>query len=320
MTDTSLKDKRQQVNGKSDMEQEGGLVFLVQRYSLQDGPGLRTTVFMKGCPLNCRWCQNPESVRTHPELMTRDSKCVRLGRCAAACPSGAIVFQDAEGMSINREKCNLCFDCIDACPAGALRKVGDYLTIDQVMAEIERDELFYLRSGGGITVSGGEPLLQWPFVGGLLRACKSRGWHTALDTCGFAPWRALEKVLEHVDLVLYDIKHMDPRRHKEATGRSNRLILENVRRVPRNIRVWLRLPLIPGYNDSETNLRLVAQLAHEIGAEKVSILPFNRLAEGKYEQLGRPYAMAQTAPPSDVQLRGIQSFIESFGLMATIGS
>ena len=301
------------------MEEGHGLIFLIQRYSVQDGPGLRSTVFMKGCPLKCRWCQNPESLEPYPELMSRDTKCLMLGKCVEACPVGALAIEQ-NSRKIDRTKCNLCFRCVDACPTKALRKVGQYMTVEEVMAEIERDELFYYKSGGGITISGGEPLLQWQFVLRLLKACKQRHLHTALETCGYARWPALEKVLEHVDLVLYDIKHMDPKLHREATGKSNRLILGNLRAMQNRAKVWLRIPVIPGYNDSEENLTEVSLLGREIKAEKVSLLPYHRLAEGKYGQLGKQYNMTHVEPPGKERLEEIQKFIESYGLTVTIGS
>jgi pyruvate formate lyase activating enzyme len=296
------------------------LIFLIQRFSVQDGPGLRTTVFMKGCPLRCRWCQNPESMKLSPELMTHDTKCILLGKCVAACPVGAISLDNQSRRKIDWAKCDLCFRCVAACPAKALTRVGEYMTVAGVMAEIERDEIFYHKSGGGVTVSGGEPLLQWQFVDSLLTACKQRHLHTALDTSGYAPWPVLEKVLEHVDLVLYDIKHMDPARHREATGKSNRLILSNLRMIPRQKKVWLRIPLIPEFNDSEENMTRVSELGREIGAEKVSILPYHKLAEEKYHQLGKNYTLAHLELTSQERLAEIKNFIEGFGLQAAIGS
>ena len=302
------------------MEEERGLVFLIQRYSVQDGPGLRTTIFMKGCPLRCQWCQNPESLQPHPELMSRDTKCMLLGKCVEACPIGVITLDRQKNRRIDRAKCNLCFQCVDACPTKSLSKIGEYLTEEEVVAEIERDELFYHRSGGGITISGGEPLLQWQFVRRLLEACKQRHLHTALDTCGYAQWPILKKVIEHVDLVLYDIKHMNQELHKKATGKSNRLILHNVRMIPPQTKVWLRLPLIPGFNDSREHLTELSRLGREIGVEKVSILPYHRLAEEKYRQLGMRRKMSRIEPPSKKRLQEIQALIESFGLQVTIGS
>jgi len=287
---------------------------------LQDGPGFRTTVFMKGCPLQCQWCQNPESWQPYPELISHDSKCKLLGRCAEVCPAGAITLNQQEGRKIDRDKCDLCFKCVDACPTKALSKVGEYMTVEEVLAEIERDELFYQRSGGGVTISGGEPLLQWQFVSSLLKVCKQRHLHTALDTCGYARWPILEKVLENVDLVLYDVKHMNPGLHIEATGKSNRLILNNLRKIPSRIKIWLRLPLIPGFNDSEDNLTKLCRLGQEIGVEKVSILPYHKLAEEKYRQLGRQYTMSHVEPPGKKHLQQIKKLIESLGLQVTIGS
>ena len=304
----------------SRIEEGRGLVFLIQRYSLQDGPGLRTTVFMKGCPLQCQWCQNPESWQTYPELISHDSKCKLLGRCAEVCPVGAITLNQQEGRKIDRDKCDLCFKCVDACPTKALSKVGEYMTVEEVLAEIERDELFYQRSGGGVTISGGEPLVQWQFVSSLLKACKQRHLHTALDTCGYARWPILEKVLENVDLVLYDVKHMNPGLHTESTGKSNRLILNNLRKIPSRTKVWLRLPLILGFNDSEENLIKLCRLGQEIGAEKVSILPYHKLAEEKYRQLGKQYTMSYIEPPGKKHIQQIKKLIERFDLQVTVGS
>jgi pyruvate formate lyase activating enzyme len=304
----------------SSIDEGCGLVFLIQRYSLQDGPGLRTTVFMKGCPLQCQWCQNPESWQPYPELMSHDSKCKSLGRCVDVCPVGAITLNQHEDRKIDRDKCDLCFKCVDACPTKALNKVGEYITIEDTLAEIERDELFYQRSGGGVTISGGEPLLQWKFVSSLLKAIKQRHLHTALDTCGYAHWPTLERVLEHVDLVLYDIKHMNPGLHIEATGKSNRLILNNLRKIPSRTRIWLRMPLIPGFNDSEDNLTKLCRLGREIEAEKVSILPYHKLAKEKYRQLGRQYTMSHIKTPSKKRLQQVKELIESYGLQVTIGS
>jgi pyruvate formate lyase activating enzyme len=300
-------------------ENEPGTIFLIQRYSVQDGPGIRTTVFMKGCPLRCRWCQNPESWEPHPELMSRDTKCIMCGRCAEACPIGVISFDLEKGRKIDRTGCNLCFECIEACPAKALIRVGRTMTVEEVMSEVERDEIIYYRSGGGVTVSGGEPLFQETFVLKLLMACKDRGLHTALDTCGYVRRPVFERMLEHVDLVLFDVKHMNPKHHRETTGTSNILILNNIRRIPPDKKIWLRIPLIPGYNDSRDNLRKLRELALEIRAEKVSILPFHRLGESKIAQIGKRHNGPQLKPPDKEHLQEIKEFIEHIGVKVTIG-
>jgi len=297
-----------------------GLIFNIQRYSVQDGPGIRTTIFMKGCPLNCSWCSNPESWEPYPELIVRDIKCIRCGKCIQVCPAGAISLDVQDYRKIDRAKCDLCFKCVDVCPSGALSKVGKYMTVNEVMEEIEPDEIFYRNSGGGITVSGGEPLLQWEFAYELLRACKQKHFHTALDTCGYARWSILEKILNYVDLVLYDIKHIDAKLHKKGTGKNNTLILNNARRISNAAKLWIRVPLIAGYNDSPEHMRGIAELAKEVGAEKVSLLPYHELGREKYFNLGRAYNIGRFNVPSNGHIQLLKDLIESLGVKVTVGS
>jgi pyruvate formate lyase activating enzyme len=296
-----------------------GMVFLIQSYSTSDGPGIRTTVFTKGCSLNCTWCQNPESRNSYPELMTYDEKCIGCGKCLDICPENAVSLDAQTGRKIDRSRCSRCFECVDVCPAKALAAVGEYLSIPQVMAQIEKDELFFWRSDGGVTVSGGEPLLQGPFVCELLKACKERGLHTALDTSGHVPWPTLEEALRYTDLVLYDIKHMDSEAHMRATGANNALVLTNLYKIPRSTRLWLRLPLIPGYNDSRDNLDQVIALSRKTAAEKISLLPFNRYGDGKYRDLGLDMPLFGVGALTKQKAEQIKTYLESSGLPVTIG-
>jgi pyruvate formate lyase activating enzyme len=296
-----------------------GSIFLIQGFSTNDGPGIRSTIFTKGCPLKCLWCHNPESGQSYPELMTHDDRCIACLKCLEACSLGAITFHPKKGRTLHRNRCNLCLDCVKVCSAKSLTAVGETMTVDQVMAEIIKDELFFNRSGGGVTISGGEPLSQGPFVLELLKACKERGVHTALDTSGYGSWSVLEKLLDYLDLILFDIKHMDPKAHTQGTGKSNALPLSNLRRIPRNIKVWIRLPIIPGYNDSQENLNQVIALALETGAEKISLLPFNRYGDGKYLNLGQKIPLADIEPMKEEKIEEIKTFLEKSGLPVTVG-
>lgn len=299
-------------------EQDRGLIFLIQGYSIQDGPGIRTTVFMKGCPLRCAWCQNPESWNLFPELMTHDAKCIGCESCAEVCPTGAISFHPEDGRRIDRALCNRCFECVEVCPAEALTRVGEYMSVEQVMKAVEKDEPFISRSGGGVTVSGGEPLLQAPFVKRLLKTCREMGYHTALDTCGYAPGPLLDEIIEFTDLILYDVKHVDSKIHEAATGVSNASILENLYKISHRAKIWLRMPLIPGYNDSEDTIARIGALGKEIGAEKISVLPFNRLGEGKYIGLGRPSSLSKVEEPTGDNILQVRRQLESLGLKVTL--
>ena len=202
---------------------------------------------------------------------------------------------------------------------GAIGISGSYMTLEQVIKEVESDRLFYQNSRGGVTLSGGEPLLQCAFALELLKGCKAKGFHTALDTCGYAPWQVLQRVLDYTDLALYDIKHMDPEQHRKGTGKSNKLILDNARRTAAKVRTWLRVPLIPGYNASAENLKETARFGLEIGVEKVSLLPYHIWGKAKYTRLGKRYLMEQTSLPSDEFIEQCQRIIEDLGVKATIG-
>ena len=274
---------------------------------------------MKGCPLRCEWCSNPESQETYPEIMTSNRGCIKCGKCLESCPSGAIVPGEL-GIRIDRGKCNLCMKCALICPSGAIQIVGRMVDVDEILEEVGKDRLFYENSEGGITVSGGEPLMQWKFTQQFLKRCKLANLHTVLDTCGYTSWNLIEKVIKHVDLVLYDIKLIDSKRHKDRAGVSNKLILGNAEKVAFQVPTWLRFPVIPGLNDSEADIKDVAKFASKIPFEKVSLLGYHGLGEQKYEKLGRIYTFREVPCPTNDRLQQIGDVFRSFGLRVTIGN
>ena len=296
-----------------------GLVFNIQRYSIQDGPGIRTTVFLKGCPLQCDWCSNPESQNPYPEIMFRSQQCRKWGACADACDVGAISLID--GMpSLDRATCTLCMDCVEACPSGALEVSGRRMTLDAVVEECCKDELFYANSGGGVTLSGGEPLAQPEFSRLFLKACKDRSLHTALDTSGHATWPIMKSVLEYTDLVLFDLKHLSPEAHLEGANANNDLILENLRKTldSKSARVWIRIPVIPGYNDADPYLKELALVLAEMHPEKVSLLGYHEWGRSKYGALGRKYPCDEVDAPPEARLESIKRILEAEGTEVTI--
>ena len=297
-----------------------GLIFNIQRFSIHDGPGIRTTVFMKGCPLRCPWCSNPESQDNFPNLMVRDLKCLGCGACVEACPQRAITFSEEAGRRIDWSKCNQCLACAGACIYGSLNICGRYAGVPEVVDEIMADADFYRNSGGGMTVSGGEALMQADFVKAMLQACRERGLHTALDTTGFSPWETLRGVLEFTDLVLFDIKHLDPLTHREATGVGNKRILKNLLTLAKGKRLWLRMPVIPGYNDTEEHVLEVAALGKSAGAEKISLLPYHEGGKAKSGQLGRVYLYSEAKPPRDEHMQRLKKLMVSHGVHVSIGS
>jgi len=297
-----------------------GQVFSMQRYSIQDGPGIRTTVFVKGCPLRCTWCSNPESQNLNPEIMARQQKCEGCGECVQACPREAIHL--VEGLAtIDRAKCDLCMECVEVCPTGSLEVSGKEITIEEAVHECCQDEPFYKNSDGGVTLSGGEPLFQPEFTLQFLKACKEKGLHTALDTCGYAPWEVFEEILAYTDLVLYDVKHLDPEMHLRGTGVESGLILNNLRKTADSgqARVWIRIPLIPGYNDSEEHVQAVANLLAEMSVEKISLLDYHEWGKPKYGFLGKDYPFEGGVSKDPERLERLKGIMEGPGRSVTIG-
>jgi pyruvate formate lyase activating enzyme len=283
-----------------------GIVFNIQRFSIHDGPGIRTTVFLKGCTLRCFWCHNPEGIAREPEIQHFSGACIACGECVPSCPSRAHVMDGAAHMFFH-ERCTLCEGaeprCVSACPSKALLLAGRALDVDETVAELMRDEPFYRSSGGGVTLSGGEPLLQKDFSRALLSRCIEAGVHTAVETAGFYPWKSLEEVLPVTRLLMFDIKHMDPVKHKWATGVDNAVILANARRAAAaDVPLVFRVPVIPGLNDTVTEIAAVRDFARTLrddrqgGSVALELLTFHPLALDKYRSLGVDNPSRDLAP------------------------
>jgi len=301
-----------------DLEEVMGLVLNIQRFSLHDGPGIRTTVFLKGCPLRCVWCANPESQEQLPEVLYFEDRCIGCALCVDICSRKAIT-KSGEKIHIERSVCNGCQECVAVCPSNAIQAASTLQSVGDVMKEIIADEPFFRKSAGGVTISGGEPLMQYEFASRLLLECKARGLHTALDTSGLGPWFAMETVLQYVDVVLFDVKFVDSDRHKETTGVGNEIILNNLKKVVFIRDTWLRYPIIPGMNDSESRIRQIAELAKKYPFKKISLLPYHELGRVKYKALGREYPLIGVSSPIDSRLQELVTFMESLNVEVSIG-
>ena len=295
-----------------------GTVFDMQRFSLHDGPGIRTIVFLKGCPLHCRWCSNPESQNNSPIVMYKKSDCFKCGRCISVCKVGAISFDNET--HINREKCTGCGECTNVCPSGALVLKGKTMTIQQAIKELKKDATIFRRSNGGVTLSGGEPLVQHEFASQLLLACKSQGWSTAIETTGFGSSEAIEKVIPYVDTVLLDIKHIDPYTHKKFTGISNEVILKNAKRISQITKTVVRVPIIPGFNYSYKDIEDIAKFVKSLNnVDTIHLLPYHTFGENKYDLLGIEYTLDGLKRLSKEDLNEHKKIVESYGIKCIIG-
>jgi pyruvate formate lyase activating enzyme len=297
-----------------------GLVFNIQKYSLHDGPGIRTTVFLKGCPLNCLWCHNPEGISPQPEIVLVESRCLACGECRSACPLPAAT-QGSGLLPLRNADCSLCGKCVAACPGGGRQLLGATRSVAEVMAEVLKDRVFYQDSGGGVTVSGGEPLSQPQFLLAVLAACRREGLHTALDTTGFGQTDHLLAAAAMADLVLFDLKAFNEDRHLQLTGVSNKPILANLRHLDReHHNIWIRLPVVPGCNADPGDLQQLAGFVRGLHhVTLVNLLPFHRTGIDKFARLGKAHALAAVQAPSaelmDIALR----IFHDAGLPARIG-
>lgn len=278
-----------------------GRIFDIERFSTADGPGIRTVVFFKGCNLNCYWCHNPESIRAVAELELEESRCIGCGQCVAVCPRGAHSFD--QGHVINREICSRCFSCVQNCPAGALRQVGREVTVEEVLREIREDAPFYSRSGGGVTLSGGEVLMQADFARELLMACKAEGLHTAIESNLCFPTDRLAMLVPWLDLIMADIKHLDDQAHRQATGKGNNLVMQNIRWLNRQkAPLILRTPVIPGFNDDEAFFQQVSDFLSQLqNLQYYELLSYNPMGNDKRRRLG--YDVPGITVPSKAQMR-----------------
>ena len=300
-----------------------GIVFNIERFAIHDGPGIRTVVFLKGCPLRCVWCSTVDSQYPLPEMEYFADKCTQCGKCIEICPAGAIYAADDGRIITDRSLCDNCGKCADICPNGARTIAGMEMTVEQVLEEVEKDSMFYANSGGGITLSGGEPTMQPEFALEILKGCKRMGFHTAIETCGYIKWDILDEMLRYLDLVYLDIKHMSPEEHEKLTSRKNNLIQANARKLAEKYPdkpFIIRIPVIPECNDSDENIAATAQFVSRLkGTHRIELLPYHRLGIHKYEALSKEYTLSDLQTLSDDRMNALAALVESYGIEASVG-
>jgi pyruvate formate lyase activating enzyme len=294
-------------------------VLSITRMTNHNGPGIRTLILFKGCPLRCLWCSTPESQKQYPEIAVYPGKCIHCDRCIQVCPMDAIEYA-GDDIYINRNLCNDCGKCSEVCYAEAIKVLGKLVTVQELLAEVKKDEVIYKHSRGGVTISGGEPLLDLEFNKTLLKSFKEENINIGIDTCGHVPRSNIEEIIPYMDFFLWDIKHMDPEKHLELTGVTNDLILSNLLFVSeKNIPIYIRMPVIPSYNDSEENIRATCDFVRSLSSViEVDIIPLHHLGKARYTSLNRSYPIADVSLISEDILKSLKLIVESYGLKCEI--
>lgn len=296
-----------------------GMIFNIERYAVHDGPGIRTIVFLSGCQLRCLWCANPEGQELKPRLTFFSDKCTGCGKCISVCSNKAIEQINGK-MVMNWNKCKRCLECVEICPNEARQSITKVMTSNEVLEKIIKDIPFYLRSNGGATLSGGEPLMQCDFSSEILRLCKEKNIHTTIETSGFADWDDFVKILKYTDFIFFDIKHMDSKKHKYGAGVGNEKILENLRKISNlNKNIVIRIPIIPGFNDSVENIEKTTKFVKNLkNITKLELLPYHKLGVIKYERIGKPYLLKALDPPRSEDLIKFKNIIEANNITCEI--
>jgi pyruvate formate lyase activating enzyme len=296
-----------------------GLIFNIQRFSLHDGPGVRTTVFLKGCPLSCSWCQNPEGISMDPLIVRHMNKCLACLSCFNQCPAGSIKITD-KGPVIDQQSCRKCFGCADVCPAGAIKVAGKMFTTEALTKELLKDRLVFEESGGGVTFSGGEPFMQPEFLLEMLKSLKNQGIHTAIETCGHTKWENIKKTIPFTDLYLYDLKFIDEEKCARYTGVSGQLILSNFKKLTAlNPAIIIRIPLIPGINDDHASLLKIAEFLKSAAVDQAELIPYHNYGERKYDNIGCEYKLKGLEKHSDLDLENIKYVLGRAGIKTENG-